>query len=90
MPADVTTTPRTTHRSRRHRVDVSAAPAALDDVDHEPGAAKPDPIVVADGIKRQFGGLTAVDVAHVEIQRGVDHRADRARTAPARPRSSTC
>ncbi|MGB0099259.1 MAG: ABC transporter ATP-binding protein [Nocardioides sp.] len=39
-------------------------------VEHEPGAAKPDPILVATGVKRQFGGLTAVDVAHVEIQRG--------------------
>jgi branched-chain amino acid transport system ATP-binding protein len=40
-------------------------------VPHEPGAPKPDPIVVADDIVRQFGGLTAVDVKHVEIQRGV-------------------
>lgn len=40
------------------------------DVPREPGAPKPDPIVVAHGIKRQFGGLTAVDVEHVEIQRG--------------------
>ena len=40
------------------------------DVPHEPGAKKPDPIVVATGIKRQFGGLTAVNVEHVEIQRG--------------------
>ena len=53
------------------RVDVSAARAALKDVPHEPGAKKPDPIVVADGIRRTFGGLTAVDVDHVEIQRGV-------------------
>jgi ABC-type branched-subunit amino acid transport system ATPase component len=52
-------------------VDISAARAALREVEHEPGASKPDPIVVADGIKRQFGGLTAVDVQHVEIQRGV-------------------
>src|SRR3954469_10853810 len=52
-------------------VDVSAARAALKGVAHEPGAKKPDPIVVVDGIKRTFGGLTAVDVAHVEIQRGV-------------------
>jgi ABC-type branched-subunit amino acid transport system ATPase component len=37
----------------------------------EPGVKKPDPIVVADGIVRRFGGLTAVDVEHVEIQRGV-------------------
>jgi len=35
-----------------------------------PGVAKKDPIVVADGVSRQFGGLTAVDVAHLEIPRG--------------------
>jgi len=34
-----------------------------------PGAAKRDPILVADGVVRRFGGLTAVDVAHVEIER---------------------
>ena len=27
--------------------------------------------MVADGVVRRFGGLTAVDVEHVEIQRGV-------------------
>jgi branched-chain amino acid transport system ATP-binding protein len=47
-----------------------AAVAALADVAHVPGSAKPDPIVVADGVIRRFGGLTAVDVDHVEIQRG--------------------
>ncbi|MBQ1082744.1 ABC transporter ATP-binding protein [Nocardiopsis sp. B62] len=36
----------------------------------EPGSAKPDPILVADGVKRSFGGLTAVDVEHLEVQRG--------------------
>jgi branched-chain amino acid transport system ATP-binding protein len=49
----------------------SAARQGLADVPREPGAPKPDPILVADGIVRQFGGLTAVDVKHVEIQRGV-------------------
>jgi ABC-type branched-subunit amino acid transport system ATPase component len=53
------------------RVDISAARAALAEVAHEPGAKKPDPIVVADNIRRTFGGLTAVDVDHLEIQRGV-------------------
>ena len=43
----------------------------LDGVDPTPGVAKPDPILVADGVTRRFGGLTAVDVDHVEIQRGV-------------------
>jgi neutral amino acid transport system ATP-binding protein len=50
---------------------VSTAAAALADVPHEPGAPKPDPILVADDVVRRFGGLTAVDVDHVEIQRGV-------------------
>ena len=44
--------------------------AALADVPHRPGAPKPDPILVADGVLRTFGGLTAVDVEHAEIQRG--------------------
>jgi branched-chain amino acid transport system ATP-binding protein len=35
-----------------------------------PGSSKPDPILIADNIVRQFGGLTAVNVDHVEIQRG--------------------
>ncbi|MEV0584920.1 ABC transporter ATP-binding protein [Nonomuraea sp. NPDC050310] len=44
--------------------------AALQDLEREPGVAKPDPILIADGVVRRFGGLTAVDVQHVEIQRG--------------------
>jgi neutral amino acid transport system ATP-binding protein len=51
-------------------VDISAARRALAEVPREPGAPKPDPIVVADGVKRQFGGLVAVDVDHLEVQRG--------------------
>jgi neutral amino acid transport system ATP-binding protein len=35
-----------------------------------PGVAKVDPIIVADNITRTFGGLHAVDVAHLEIPRG--------------------
>ncbi len=46
-----------------------AATAALADVPRTPGAPKPDPILVADNVVRRFGGLTAVDVQHVEIQR---------------------
>ena len=44
--------------------------AALANTPGEPGVAKPDPILVADGVTRRFGGLTAVDVAHLEVQRG--------------------
>jgi len=37
--------------------------------DSIPGVAKNDPIIVADNVKRSFGGLTAVDVEHLEIPR---------------------
>ena len=47
-----------------------AAVAALADVPRTPGVSKPDPILIADHVTRRFGGLTAVDVEHVEIQRG--------------------
>lgn len=47
-----------------------AAQRALADVPRTPGVAKPDPILVVDKVKRSFGGLTAVDVNHVEVQRG--------------------
>jgi len=66
MPADPVTTSGTTVR----RGQLDAATAALADVPNEPGAPKPDPILVADGIMRQFRGLRAVDVEHIEIQRG--------------------
>jgi branched-chain amino acid transport system ATP-binding protein len=52
-------------------VDPQACRAALADVAWEPGVAKPDPILVVDEVRRTFGGLTAVDVDHVEVQRGV-------------------
>lgn len=47
-----------------------AAVAALATVPHVPGVPKPDPIIVADDVVRRFGGLAAVDVEHVEVQRG--------------------
>jgi neutral amino acid transport system ATP-binding protein len=34
-----------------------------------PGVPKVDPIIVIDGVTRTFGGLTAVDVDHLEIPR---------------------
>jgi neutral amino acid transport system ATP-binding protein len=51
--------------------DTSPGAAALRDVPAEPGVAKPDPILVVDGVTRTFGGLKAVDVQHLELQRGV-------------------
>ena len=46
-------------------------PGPLAEIEGRPGVPKPDPLVVADGIVRTFGGLKAVDVDHLEIQRGV-------------------
>jgi branched-chain amino acid transport system ATP-binding protein len=50
----------------------ATSPAAhhFDGLDAVPGVAKPDPILVANGVRRAFGGLTAVDVDHLEVQRG--------------------
>jgi neutral amino acid transport system ATP-binding protein len=46
------------------------ARTALRDLPWEVGVAKPDPAVVVDGVTRTFGGLTAVSVDHLEVQRG--------------------
>jgi ABC-type branched-subunit amino acid transport system ATPase component len=66
MPVDESETPTATAPSTTTAAD---AARELADVPREPGVSKPDPILVADNIVRRFGGLTAVDVQHVEIQR---------------------
>lgn len=45
-----------------------APPAAAEHPDR--GRPEDDPILVIDGLRRSFGGLTAVDVDHLEIRRG--------------------
>lgn len=52
------------------RAGITAARASLADVPPQPGAPKQDPILNATGVRRAFGGLVAVDVAHLEVQRG--------------------
>lgn len=69
-PNPATADPGATAPPKRGMTGKRRAAAALAAVAHEPGVPKPDPILVADGIVRQFGGLTAVSVDHVEIQRG--------------------
>jgi neutral amino acid transport system ATP-binding protein len=55
----------------RHDDDLpEAALDPFDSVDEQPGVAKADPILVVDEVTRRFGGLVAVDVHHLEIQRG--------------------
>jgi neutral amino acid transport system ATP-binding protein len=60
------TTPHAAPRAGFSRVHLDA----FEGVDEVPGAAKPDSILVAESVRRRFGGLTAVDVDHIEIQRG--------------------
>ncbi|MDM8084101.1 ABC transporter ATP-binding protein [Cellulomonas cellasea] len=48
----------------------AAARPALADVERVPGSAKPDPILTAQDVTRTFGGMTAVDVDRLEVQRG--------------------
>ena len=50
---------------------VQDARDGLSNLEHKPGVAKADPILVADGVRRTFGGVNAVDVAHLEVQRHV-------------------
>ena len=51
--------------------DPAARRELMAGVDPEPGSAKPDAILKVDNIVRHFGGMTAVDVDHLEVQRGI-------------------
>jgi neutral amino acid transport system ATP-binding protein len=51
--------------------DATTAEQPLSRLPWEPGVSKPDPILVVDGMRKTFGGLVAVDVDHLEVQRGI-------------------
>jgi neutral amino acid transport system ATP-binding protein len=55
----------------RDLADPAARRALVSGFAAEPGGAKPDAILSVDNITRQFGGMTAVDVGHLEVQRGL-------------------
>ena len=55
----------------RNLADPGARRALVASFAAEPGGSKPDPILSVDNIVRQFGGMTAVDVDHLEVQRGL-------------------
>ena len=59
-----------TAESAAGRVPQRLAQAALKDLPWQVGVAKPDPAIVVDKVTRTFGGLTAVSVDHLEVQRG--------------------
>lgn len=62
--------PAATPRPKGRSVGAERAAAALEGVAAEPGVAKPDAILVADDVSRSFGGVRAVRVEHLEVQRG--------------------
>ena len=43
----------------------------LKNIEPTPGSQKPDPILKVDNVVRSFGGLRAVDIDHLEVQRGI-------------------
>ena len=51
--------------------DATTTEQPLSRLPWEPGVSKPDPILVVDEMRKTFGGLVAVDVDHLEVQRGV-------------------
>lgn len=55
---------------RKYGEIATAARRSLQEVERTPGAHKPDPILIADHIRREFGGIVAVDVDHFEVQKG--------------------
>ncbi|MHC3002284.1 ABC transporter ATP-binding protein [Gordonia metallireducens] len=61
-----------TRATRRDLTTLSAPERSrlFAEVSPEPGSPKPDPIIVVDNISRTFGGIKAVQVDHLEVQRG--------------------
>ncbi|MDP9823467.1 ABC transporter ATP-binding protein [Nocardioides massiliensis] len=51
--------------------DPAARKQLVAGIEAVPGSKKPDPIMSVDNIVRNFGGITAVDVDHLEVQRGI-------------------
>ncbi|GAB2867888.1 ABC transporter ATP-binding protein [Streptomyces deserti] len=52
------------------RAPRAAAAGRLAGTAPEPGVRKPDPLLVMDRVTRTFGGLVAVRIEHLEVQRG--------------------
>jgi len=66
-----TSTSTSTTNGTSSLADPAARQALMGGVEPTPGSPKPDSILVVDNIVRQFGGMTAVDVDHLEVQRGI-------------------
>ncbi|MEU4493529.1 ABC transporter ATP-binding protein [Streptomyces sp. NPDC023998] len=67
MPADTSPMPR---KPPPPPAVPTAVGSRLAGLRPEPGVHKPDPLLVMDDVTRTFGGLAAVRVDHLEVQRG--------------------
>jgi len=56
--------------SEYYPYDREALRTQLSGLEQAPFVSKPDPILTVDNIERRFGGMTAVNVKHLEVQRG--------------------
>ena len=65
VPSDPEAAPATTSAAK------AAAAELLSTVEPEAGSKKPDPILKISDVSRSFGGLKAVDVKYLEVQRGI-------------------
>ncbi len=61
----------TSDRRTAELADPALRRQLVDRLEPQPGSAKPDAILSVDHITRRFGGMTAVDVDHLEVQRGL-------------------
>jgi neutral amino acid transport system ATP-binding protein len=64
------TSPTTTSAQPAYEYDRAKLREKLALLDETPGVSKPDPILEVDRITRSFGGMQAVNVDHLEVQRG--------------------
>ena len=65
----MTVKPKGTPATRGSTVGERAS-ASLLTIKSEPGVSKPDEILIANNVNRHFGGLVAVDVERLSVQRG--------------------
>ena len=68
--SDSTTSTAASTKQDNYPYDREALRARLRGLPQTPGSPKPDPILTVDRIQRRFGGMTAVNVEHLEVQRG--------------------
>ncbi|MDP3969731.1 MAG: ABC transporter ATP-binding protein [Nocardioides sp.] len=71
MPEKTSASAATPDTTANPYADPAARKELVRGIEARPGSSKPDPILEVDNIVRNFGGITAVDVDHLEVQRNI-------------------